>query len=301
MTSQPDIQRDNLRGGLLMLCAMLGFALEDAMFKGLTNGTLPIGQIMMMVGVIGTLVMGAIAVAAGAPLASRAILSPPVLMRNIGEAFGGIGFVIAIALIPLSTASAIFQALPLAMTAGAALFMREKVGWRRWTAITVGFIGVLVILRPTGDDFNLVAACAALSSVAMLAMRDLATRRIAPGIHSLSLATWGMFSYALGGVVLLAWEGQMPIVPTSEHWMLLLVTASFGLGAYYLLITACRIGEISAIMPARYGRIVFAMILGAIFFAERPDAWMVAGCALIIASGLYTLLRERRLALSMRK
>lgn len=291
MSSQ-QMQRDNLRGGLLMGASMAGFAAEDALLKGLT-GAVPTGQLILMLGFVGMVVMAVIAVLGRAPLFSRAFFLPAVMLRNLGECISAMAFITALKLMPLSMASAILQTLPLAITMGAALFMSEQVGWRRWTAIIVGFIGVMIVLRPSSEGFDPLAAGAAFIAVAGLALRDLATRRIPRDVPSLSVSVWGMGAYGAAGIVLMPLAGQAPVMPDQSTLLLMVVACAFGLIGYYLMIVATRIGEISAIMPYRYARLVFALILGWIFFREDPDFWMFVGCALIVGSGFYTFLRER--------
>jgi len=176
---------ENLRGSILMVLSMAGFALEDMFIKRLA-GNLAVGQIIMLLGLGGALVFGALTTAQGRRLWSRDLLSRPVLLRNGGEIVGTFGFVLAIALTPLSSASAILQATPLVVTLGAALFLGEAVGWRRWSAILVGFCGVLLVIRPGFAGFEPASLFAVLSVIG-LAIRDLATRAVPRTISSRGL------------------------------------------------------------------------------------------------------------------
>jgi drug/metabolite transporter (DMT)-like permease len=292
----PDTRTDNLRGGVLMVLAMAGFALEDMLIKYL-SASLPTGQIMILIGALGTLAMGAFAKARGIALFGRFLLSPAVMLRNLGEMFGALCFVTALAMMPLSVATALFQTFPLAVTMGAALFLGEKVGWRRWSAILVGFSGVLVILQPWGHEFDPVPALFSLGAVLALVLRDLATRRIPPGVPSLSLSVWGFVVVIPAGLLVMAY-GQTPTAMTLPQCGLLLMSVSVAMFAYVAMVAASRIGDVSVIAPYRYTRIVFAMVLGFLMFAETPDAGMILGLSMIVGSGLYTFLRERRLSLS---
>ena len=292
----PQTRTDNLRGGLLMVLAMGGFALEDMLIKYL-SASLPTGQIMILIGVLGTLAMGVFARSRGVPLVGRFLLSPAVMLRNLGEMTGALCFVTALSLMPLSVATALFQTFPLAVTLGAALFLGEQVGWRRWTAILVGFSGVLVILRPWTAEFDPVPALFSLGAVLSLALRDLATRRIPKGVASVSLSVWGFVVVIPAGALLMAF-GQTPSPMTLPQIGLLLVSVSFAMLAYVAMVAASRIGEVSVIAPYRYTRIVFAILLGFVVFSETPDGWMMLGLCMIVGSGLYTFLREQRLSLS---
>lgn len=298
MTSA-DATKDNLRGGLLIAASMAFFAAEDALMKGLTSG-IPTGQIILMVTAFSAVVMCLILSYYRVPLMTKAFLQPAVIARNLGETVGGVGFITSLALLPLSMASALFQTLPLVMTCGAALFLNEKVGWRRWTAVGVGFVGVMIILRPGGEGFVPLAALGSAMAVIGLAVRDLATRKITGNVNSLNLTLWGMGSYLISGVILMVVFKQSWVPVTIEQVGLVVAASLLGLIGYYVMIVGTRIGEVSAIMPYRYTRIVFALALGWLVFAEIPDTWVLVGCGLIVSAGLYTFLRERTLSMSRR-
>lgn len=282
---------DNLRGAAIMVLAMLGFAIEDAVIKGL-SGTLSIGQIIGMLGLGGGIVFAVICRTQGQPLWTRGFLAPAVIIRNLAELTGAVGFVTALSLIPLSTASAILQAGPLLVTLGAALFLGEPVGWRRWGAILVGFGGVMLIIRPGTGDFNWLALYAVLGVVG-LAIRDLATRRVKAAVSSAQLSMLAFFSLVPAAIILSLVSGSTMVLPTPNEWGLLAACVFIGAIAYFAVTVAMRIGEISFVTPFRYSRMIFALIIGVTVFGESPDALTLAGAAIIILSGLYTLWREQ--------
>lgn len=282
--------KDNLRGILLMVAAMAAFAIEDMFIKFAATG-LPTGQIILMLGVVGTPIFAAMVRRAGMPVFSRAALHPAVLLRNAGEMIGSLGFVTALALIPLTTATAIFQAMPLFVTMGAALFLGETVGWRRWSAVIVGFLGVLIIIRPGGAEFS-PALLWPLLAVAGLGLRDLATRRIPSSVSTMQLAVWGYVAVTLLGAGMMAVTGGWTTLNGPET-LAMLGAMACGLAAYWSLIEASRIGEVSAITPFRYSRLIFGLLIGIIVFGERPDFWTWVGAAVILGAGLYTFARER--------
>jgi drug/metabolite transporter (DMT)-like permease len=283
---------DNLRGATVMVFAMLGFAVEDAVIKTLA-ASLPVGQIIGMLGVGGSIVFAVICRSQGQALWTRAFLAPSVILRNLAELIGAVGFVTAIALIPLSTASAILQAGPLLVTLGAAIFLGEPVGWRRWGAILVGFGGVLLIIRPGTSGFDWLSLYAVLG-VLGLAVRDLATRRVKAAVSSFQLSMLAFMSLVPASAVLLIFGGVPLVHPSAGQWVLLSVTVLIGALAYFGITYAMRIGEISFVTPFRYSRMIFALIIGVVVFAEEPDALTLVGAAIIVASGLYTLWREQR-------
>lgn len=282
--------KDNLRGILLMVAAMGGFAIED-MFIKWAAAALPTGQILLMLGVVGAAVFAGAAEQTGASALSRGFWHPAVVWRNLGEMVGTLGFVTALALTPLTSATAIFQAAPLAVTLGAALFLGEQVGWRRWSAIFVGFIGVLIIIRPGMAGFELASLWSVLA-VFGLSIRDVSTRRIPAAISTMQVSAWGFVAVAVLGAGMLAVSGgaRMPSAVQAAHVGGALV---FGIAAYWAITQAMRLGEVSVITPFRYSRLVFAMVVGMVVFGERPDLYTFLGAALIILSGLYTFARER--------
>ncbi len=283
---------DNLRGAGIMVLAMLGFAVED-MFIKLLADSLPIGQIIGMVALGGAVIFATICRTQGLALFSRDMLGAPVLIRNTGELIGTIGFVTAIALTPLSTASAILQATPLVVTLGAALFLGEKVGWRRWSAILVGFLGVLLIIRPGTDGFDILSLFT-LQGVLGLAIRDIATRRIPKSIASMQLSFLAFLVLIPASLILQAMNGTWWVQPSSPEWVLVGGSILIAVVAYYGIVAAMRVGEVSFVTPFRYSRLLFALFIGFFVFSERPDALTLLGATIIVASGIYTVWRERK-------
>lgn len=274
-----------------MVAAMAGFAVED-MFLKAAAGHMPAGQVILIVGLVGVAVFGAMARHHGEPLLPRAFLHPALIVRTGFEIAGRVFYSLALALTPLSTTSAILQATPLVVVAFAALFMGERVGWRRWSAIVVGFVGVLIILRPGLEGFSALSLLA-VAGMLGFAGRDLATRAAPRVLSNRQLGIAGFAVLAFAGVVLLAWSGGA-VMPDVRGAALVAGTALFAITAYHALTGAMRTGEVSFVTPFRYTRLVFAMILAVAIFGERPDAATLAGSALIVAAGVYTLLRSRR-------
>lgn len=284
-----DHTKSNLRGIALMATSMAFFAVEDMFLKYAAKG-LPVGLVIFVAGAFGAPVFMAMARAQGARTLTRAALHPAVLARNFGEMFGTFAYITALAVVPLSTVSAVLQALPLAVTLGAALFMGETVGWRRWTAIAVGFTGVLVVIRPGFDGFHPEALWVLLTVVG-LTIRDLATRAIPRDCSSAQVSAWGLMSVALLGVLMMAQGGVAK--PDTAEAAALFGAVVFGTAGYWLVVGATRTGEVAVVAPFRYTRLLFAMTIGWLAFGESPDAIMLVGAALIIGSGLYAFARER--------
>ena len=283
---------DNLRGALIMVLAMLGFAIED-MFIKLMAGALPVGQIIGMIGLGGAIIFAIILKRQNTPIFDSAMLSAPIALRSFGELVGTLGFVTAIALTPISSASAILQATPLTVTLGAALFLKEPVGWRRWAAIIVGFMGVLLIIRPGLDGFDWLSLFA-IQGVIGLAIRDLATRRVPPNTSSMQLSFLAFLVLVPASALLMVFAGTPPRVPEPLHLAYLGCALGIGVFAYYGIVVAMRMGEVSFITPFRYSRMLFALIVGVAIFGETPDMMTLIGGTIIVMSGIYTVWRERK-------
>ncbi len=280
---------ENLKGILFMILAMAGFACEDLFIKMLSTN-LPVSEIIIILGFSGSLIFLAIGLTTKAPIFHKDILSMPIVVRTLCELFGALFFVLAIALTPLSSASAILQVVPLLVTIGAAIFFKEKVGWRRWSAVVVGFLGVLLILRPGFGSF-MPASIFALLGAIFLAGRDLATRAIKVKLPSVIISLYAFLAFGLSGIFIIPFSPEM-LMPSSNEIIYFAGASAFGVIAYYSIVIAARVGEMSVISPFRYSRLVFAMLLSIVVLSERPDMWTFLGAAIIVASGVYTFIRE---------
>ncbi len=282
---------NNLRPIALMVAAMAFFAIGDTAIK-LATQSIPNGQVLGAIGLFGGLIFAAMTRAQGHRVLTADFWHPVVIWRNISEIIGTGALVTALALIDLSTVAAILQATPLAVTLGAALILHEPVGWRRWAAMLVGFAGVLLIIRPGAVAFDVNTLWALLAMLA-LAMRDLFTRLVPPGIPTLRIATYGMSMLLPAGALLLVFSnGLQPMsLPVSG---LVALAVLVGVAGYWAITAAMRLGDVSVVSPFRYSRIIFALAIGAVVFGERPDALMLLGAAITVAAGLYTFMRESR-------
>ncbi len=284
---------DNLRGSLYMILAMACFSIEDAFIKAAAQ-TVPLGEILFLFGLFGTAIFIILTLRRGEKVFHTAILSRPIFIRSLCEIVGRLFFSISLVLIPLSSLSAILQATPLIVVMGAAIFFGEKVGWRRWSAISIGLIGVLMIIRPGSDGFEPASLFAVLGTLGF-AGRDLATRAAPKVLSNMQLGVYGFFILIPTGLVILFFnnESSKLVWPSTIASLQILGVIIFGFIAYYSLTVAMRIGEVSVITPFRYTRLVFALLIGVTLFGERPDALTLLGSAIVIAGGIYTLLRNK--------
>lgn len=281
---------ENLIGILLMVGAMAAFAIEDTFIKKLSTG-MGTGQILIILGIGGFAIFALIAKHKGDVIFSRDLLLPALLLRNFGEVLGTSGYLLAVVLTPLSSASAILQATPLAVALGAALFLGQAVGWRRWVAIGAGFVGVLIVIRPGLEGFQ-PASLFAVQGVIGLSIRDLATRAMPPRVSSMVLSAFGFGVVIPAGMLMMLFEGPL-VMPDSAQGLYIAAALIVGPVGYYMIVAAMRVGEVAVVTPFRYVRLVFAMILGVLAFGEVLDFWTLLGASIIIGSGLFTIYRER--------
>ncbi|MFV0491545.1 MAG: DMT family transporter [Pseudorhodobacter sp.] len=286
------IRTANGRAAALMVASMLGFAFEDLFLKRAANA-MPPGQILAILGLFGGLTFWILAARKGQPILCRDAIRGVALLRTLSEALAGGFYLAAMAVLPLSINSAILQASPLMVTLGAALFLKEPVGWRRWFAILVGFTGVMIILRPSGEGLH-IGGLLTLASVFALAARDLLTRRMPSHIGTFQVAAWAYLILFPSGLLLMAASGTGFVTITPVLALDLAGALLIGIVAYWAVTAATREGEASVVAPFRYTRLVFVMVLAVVFLGERPDIWTLAGSALIVGSGLYSFAREAR-------
>ena len=273
-----------------MAISMAGFTFNDALTK-IVIADMNAAQVMFVRGMFATALVGLLAWRAGVLSSLASLRRPLVAIRALAEVGSTLCFLAALAYMPLANVSAILQALPLAVTMGAAVFLREPVGWRRWSAILVGFVGVLIIVRPGFDGFNAYSLLVLLC-VAFCALRDLVTRSIPDEIPSLAISfATAVFVTATGCALILPYGGWTPL--TVSNTSLLLGAAALVIVGYQFIIMAMRAGDISFVAPFRYTALVWAILLGIIMFGEVPDTAMIIGACVVVCSGLYTLYRER--------
>lgn len=273
-----------------MMVAMSGFTLNDAISK-FSSESMNMAQVMLIRGAFASLFIGLLAWQRGALALPGSMLQPMVAVRVAGEAGATVSFLIALAHLPIANVSAVLQALPLAVTMGAALVFNEGVGWRRWLAIAVGFAGVLIIVRPGLEGFSIYSLLA-LACVACCAVRDLATTRIPQAVPTLLVSTaTALAMTVLGAALLPPMGGWTPM--TGKSTALLALAAVLVVIGYQFIIMAMRVGDISFVAPFRYTALLWSILLGLFIFGDVPDLPMILGATVIVGSGLYTLYRER--------
>ena len=275
-----------------MILSMACFAVEDTFIK-LLSARLPATQILFSVGFGGALITLALAVTLNVNLADKILLNKHVISRTIADLFGALFFTSAMVLIPMSLLASILQATPLFVTLGAAILLGEKVGWRRWSAIFIGFLGVIIILQPGYGSFQL-ASLLGLAAVLCLALRDVVTRDMATEIPTLTVTFYACLAMGSAGFIAYPFFGT-PIMPTTFEAILLVCAAIIGLTGYFLIVLATRKGDVSVIAPFRYSRLLFSLGLASLILGEMLTLPILLGGLLVVSSGIYTFGRERRL------
>ena len=287
------MQSDNARGALLMMAGMAAFTVSDSIMK-LLAADLPMFQTLLWRGVIVSLVLSVMAWRKGVFTAAFSRHDTGlVALRTLCDTASTWFFLQALYHTPIANLTAIMQALPLTVTLGAAVFLREPVGWRRLLAIGIGFLGVLLIVRPRAEGFDLYAVYA-LICVALVTARDLFTRRMTRAVPTLLVALANAVSVTLFGLA--GSLGEVLVLPAPATLALIAGTAAFIVAGYVLTVSAVRTGELGFVTPFRYTGLIWALIVGLFLFHEFPDPLTLAGAALVVATGLFTFYRERQAA-----
>ncbi len=283
----------NTTGALLMTASMAAFAVNDTFIK-LLGDTLPFFQILFLRSVGTVLFLGLMAWRAGCLwYRYRAADARLVAIRAVAEIGAAICFINALFHLPLANVTAIIQALPLTVSLGAAVFLGEHVGWRRFVAIGVGFFGVMMIVRPGTESFSIYSVYA-LGAVACVTVRDLSVRQLSIEVPSVSVAfvtACAMLLFSALGATGTDW-----VAMEGRHWFWLAGSVGAIIVGYIVSVMAMRHGEIGVVTQFRYSSLLVALVLGYLVFGDWPDRVTFIGAGLVVATGLFTLWRERKMA-----
>jgi len=276
-----------------MTVCMAAFGINDALMK-LGSEHFSLVQAIFVRSIFTTILIGGFAWYKGAFKVSIPGKDWKLIaLRVTGEVFGAFFFLTAIFNMPLANATAILQSLPLAVTLGAALFLGETVGWRRYGAILIGFAGVMIIVRPGSEGFNSYSFYA-LGAIVFIVLRDLSTRRISGSIPSSFVSFLTSLVIMIVTAVLLPFQDWIPL--TAQNTSILFAASLFVVFGYVLSVSSVRIGEIAFVSPFRYTILLWSMVLGIFMFGDFPDTWTLVGSAVVVTMGIYTFYREQKLA-----
>ena len=279
----------NLKSIMLMIIAMGCLTLTDMLIK-IASQALPIGQVMITYGIGALVVFWGLLRIKGEPIQLSPLTNSAVIWRNVGDLIAMNSMFLALVYVPLSTIGAVIQAVPLLVTAAAALFLGEQVGLRRVSAIFVGFLGTLLIIQPGANTFDITATLVLVAALGM-ALRDIATKLVRESFSTLLLTFYSCFLFIFSGSILLLIKG-VPSLPDWGHVAILVAMIIAGCLGFFFMTEAVRLGDMSVVIPFRYSRLLFSMAAGILILGEQVNAMMLIGSALTILSGLYIWHRE---------
>lgn len=287
MSLLPSRTDNKSRAIVLMVLGVGCLSINDALIKWLSSG-LGVGQILGMRGVLVILLYGAFISYFKGPGVFRMVNPKAHALRGGFLVISAYTFVSGLSLLPLADAFALSFAGPLFMVVIAIFFLGEKVGWRRWVAVTIGFLAVLIMLQPGSDAFQLAALFPLIAALSG-AIRDAFTRRMAAAETTHSILLSGTAAVTLGGFASVPFGWLMPSLIDGG---ILLATAVMQCLAHYLMIEAFRFGETSLLAPFKYSSLVWGLLLGLLVWGEFPATYILIGAAIITASGIYIAHRE---------
>ena len=281
-----------------MTLAMLAFTVEDFFLKKATK-VAPLGEILIICGLLGFIFFLGCSFISKQKMVYEEALKPILLVRSLFEIGGRIFYAIAIALMPITNASAILQATPLVVVLGAVIFLNEKVGWRRWGAIIFGFFGVLLVIQPGTEGFSIFSIFAVLGMIGF-AGRDLATRLSPVNMSNFQLGSFGFLMVFISGILITIFNlfifpsKSVWVTISVEDWWIILANGLAGILAYQCLTIAMRNGDVSFVTPFRYVRVLFALFFGIILLGEEPNNLVLCGSLIVVLSGIYIIFRRNK-------
>lgn len=279
----------NSKSIILMILAMGCFTFADLLIK-IASQTLPVGQVMILLGIGSSLVFWFLLRFKGEAIRFSPLLNPAVMLRNVGELIAATSMCLALAYVPISTIGAVIQTVPLMITMVAALFLKERVGIRRALAILVGFSGAILVVQPSGSDFDVMTFLVFVSAIGMT-LRDVGTKLVSNKYSTPLLSFYSCALFTSGGILLLTLTGGAKVPDTT---MTILIVAMIALGsvAVIMMTEAVRMGDMSVVSPFRYTRLLYAVAAGVFIMDEQINGMMLFGSALTIGAGLYIWRRE---------
>ena len=287
-----------------MILAMFAFTVEDFFLKKATK-FVPLGEILIISGLLGIIFFLGCSLITKQNMIYEKSFSAVLIVRSIFEISGRVFYALAIALMPITNASAILQATPIVVVLGAVIFLREKVGWRRWGAIFFGFFGVLLVIQPGTEGFSIFSIFAVLGMIGF-AGRDLATRMSPLNMSNFQLGTLGFSMVFISGILITLFNlfifpsNTVWITISAKNWGLIIANGVAGIIAYQCLTIAMRNGDVSFVTPFRYVRVLFALFFGVMLLGEEPNTLVLCGSLMVVLSGIYIILRRRNVDINNR-
>ena len=281
---------DNIRGALFMVCSMICFAVNDAVIKSL-GGVLPIFQTLAVRGGFVMVVLAFMVMRSGWRVQELQRRDKMILLLRVAAEVGAAFFIVtALFNMELANMTAILQILPLTIPLAAFIFLGEPLGWRRLLAIFIGFLGMLFIVKPGSDGFN-VYSLFCLAAVICVTIRDLTARSLGTKLSSQEMSLFAAIGVFGAASVATMFEPWVAISLTS--WAALCGSSLAILLGYLVSVYAIRTGDVSFTAQFRYIGLIAALILGYVFFGEWPDRLALMGAAIIVGTGAFTLYRQQ--------
>jgi drug/metabolite transporter (DMT)-like permease len=283
--------QENKRGIIALMSACALFTVNDTLTKVATLAY-PTGEVLLVRGLISLVCLGAVVVYSHQLSWIRHAANPYVLLRAVLDTGANVTFVLALSRMRLADLLAVNLVSPLLLTMLLVVFFGERIGWRRWTAILVGFSGTLLIVKPSTESLN-IWALVALTAAAFSAVRDMVTRKIDPAVPTLAISIISVLAVTLSSPLLaLAFAEQWRAMSVEYLSFIVAAAAVLSIGST-MAVAAFRNVDISVVAPFRYSLLIWGGISGYIVFGEVSDLQSLCGSALIVGSGLYSLHRER--------
>ncbi|MDB4145280.1 DMT family transporter [Amylibacter sp.] len=286
-------QSENIKGAIYMCLSMAGFVLNDAVIK-YASADIGMYQSIFVRGCFAVIIIGIACIYNGAfKIIPNRLDHKLIIWRTLAEIFATITFLTALFYLPIANITALLQALPLTVTLAASWFLGEKIGWRRGVAILIGFIGVLLIIQPGTDEFN-VYSILGIFCVIFVTIRDLVVRKFSAKISTLYVAFITAAAIALvGGFLTFTYEGWIPM--KLNEVILLFIASTLIFVGYFFAISAMRSGQVGFVSPFRYTIMIWAIILGYLIWGDIPNNLTLLGISIVIGMGIFTFWREAQL------
>lgn len=275
--------------GIFWMCSsMLLFVCMDAATKYLIR-SYPIAEVIWVRFVFHLLFMAPL-IASRLPVLARTRSPGFQILRGAMVLLTNVAILVALQFLPLAEVAVLGSISPLIVTALSVPLLGEKVGMRRWTGVAIGFVGVVLVVRPGGDLVHWAAIFPLLGSISY-AINQISTRRLGRLDHPLTTAFYTAVVGLVGAGVIVPF---LWVAPDMKGWLLMAAVGLLSLGGHILAARAFQAAPAAAVTPFNYSSLVWATGVGYVVFGDLPDGWTVAGATVIVASGLYVLDRQRK-------
>ena len=275
-------------GSFYMSAGMAGYVINDTLVKTISYD-LPLGTLLIARGAFAIVFMVALIAIMGQMGHWRILFSKHVLQRASFDVIATFLFLTALFNSSIATVTALMQAVPLVVVLFGVVFLKERIGWRRITAIFVGFIGVMLILQPGSQSFEPYALLV-IGVIILVPLRDALTRNIPKGTPSLIITLANVLLVTIAGGIYATYQG---VVPINQGQMLTLAAAAiFVILATLTVVLASRVADLSSTAPFRYTAVLWSLLSAYFVFDQTPNTLAIVGIVLISLSGIYALMRS---------